>query len=385
MLVLQYTDPAAYPPVEHATRLLAEAGCDVRCLGLDVTHGSLRMDAHPGVTTMLLPARPAGWRQRLQFVRFLIWASWHGWRWRPDWIYASDPLSAPAALLARAVSGARIIYHEHDAPSSSMPSAFFRAALAARRRILREAVVVVPNRERARLAGVTGAAHVAANMPLRREVGEARDVEDRRPGLRVVYHGSIVPARLPLTVVDALADLPDDVTLTIAGYDPTGTGYLDAIRARAAGRGVLARVQCLGVIRTRAELLDLAGSCDVGLALMPTATGEVNEQTMVGASNKPFDYLARGLAVVVTEERAWRDAYVTPGFGVACVPEDAGSIAASLRWLLEHPRERREMGEAGRRRVRDEWHYERQFASVLQLVTGQAASDPARVMAAAGV
>jgi glycosyltransferase involved in cell wall biosynthesis len=76
---------------------------------------------------------------------------------------------------------------------------------------------------------------------------------------------------------------------------------------------------------------------------------------------------------------------VTPGFGVACVPEDVASIAAALRWLLEHPRARREMGEAGRRRVRDEWHYERQFASVLQLVTGQPASDPARVMAAAGV
>jgi hypothetical protein len=64
-------------------------------------------------------------------------------------------------------------------------------------------------------------------------------------------------------------------------------------------------------------------------------------------------------------------------------PEDAASIAAALRWLLERPGELRTMGERGRQRILAEWNYEKQFLPVFQCLTehqsaGPAPKDPSR-------
>ena len=99
---------------------------------------------------------------------------------------------------------------------------------------------------------------------------------------------------------------------------------------------------------------------------MPKTNQNCNEQTMTGASNKPFDYLACGLALLVSDLPEWHALYVNDGCALAVDPDDAASIAAALRWLLEHPNERRAMGERGRQRVLTEWNYERQFAPVLK-------------------
>jgi glycosyltransferase involved in cell wall biosynthesis len=55
---------------------------------------------------------------------------------------------------------------------------------------------------------------------------------------------------------------------------------------------------------------------------------------------------------------------VVPGYGLTCNPEDPASIATALRWYLEHPIQRREMGDRGRQKILDEWHYETQFQKV---------------------
>jgi glycosyltransferase involved in cell wall biosynthesis len=90
---------------------------------------------------------------------------------------------------------------------------------------------------------------------------------------------------------------------------------------------------------------------------------------MAGASNKPFDYLAQGLAVLVSDLSEWRELYVEPGYGLACDPRDPDGIAGAIRSLIASPERLRAMGEAGRQRVLDEWNYERQFAPVLAALT----------------
>jgi glycosyltransferase involved in cell wall biosynthesis len=92
---------------------------------------------------------------------------------------------------------------------------------------------------------------------------------------------------------------------------------------------------------------------------------------MVGASNKPFDYLARGLALLVSDVPAWRATYVERGLGRCCDPGDPDSVAQAIRWFAERPAEARAMGERGRRQVADEWNYERQFAPVLEQLVGR--------------
>lgn len=376
ILYLQYTNPAGYPPLEHSSTLLANAGWQVLFLGVSVVGvHALRFPPHPNITVRQLSLPPAGWRQKLHFVWFLLWGLGWGLRWRPQWVYASDPLSCPLALILSYL-GVLVIYHEHDSPVVSTQqtdlrvSGWFRSVLRSRAALARRAICcVLPNAQRAqRFAEDMG--NVARtvcvwNCPRREELGPPRPLPVGNT-VRIIYHGSLNAVRLPLTVLQALTQLPSVVTLSVVGYETVGhAGYLATLRKQAQVLGLLSRVEFVGPLQ-RAKVLSYCSQGDVGLAFIPRATTDFNEQCMTGASNKAFEYLACGLALLVSDRPDWQTMFVEPGYGIACDPEDAESIAAALRWFLEHPAAMRAMGERGRQQIAAQWHYERQFAPVLE-------------------
>ena len=104
---------------------------------------------------------------------------------------------------------------------------------------------------------------------------------------------------------------------------------------------------------------------------MPKGTNDFNEKTMAKASSKPFEYLACGLALLVSDLPDWKETYVEPGYGLACDSDDPKSIVDGLQWFLEHPKEMRTMGEQGRQRILADWNYEYQFSPILQILTPQ--------------
>jgi glycosyltransferase involved in cell wall biosynthesis len=111
---------------------------------------------------------------------------------------------------------------------------------------------------------------------------------------------------------------------------------------------------------------------DIGLALIPMQAADYNFEAMAGASNKVFDYLACGLPVLVSALPEWCEMFVRPGFGAACNPADAQSIAAALLPLVEDRSKMRRMGEAGRHQILAHWNYEAMFAPVFSLMSGAA-------------
>jgi glycosyltransferase involved in cell wall biosynthesis len=369
ILFIQYTNPAGYPPLEHASHLLARAGWEVCFLGTGAFGADrLRLAPHPNIRVLTMPACAAGWRQKWHYGRYLLWVlAWVLW-WRPCWIYASDPLACPIALLVSYLPGCRVVYHEHDAPRGA--SRFLRWCLAARRRLARRApLCVLPNQGRIKeflaASGRQEPTYCVWNCPLRQEV------VPRRPpltgALRLLYHGSLGPDKLPLSVLEAIAAGPAEVRLCIVGYDVAGPGaYTDELRRAAQRLGIADRVEFHSAVPRNPDLLRIAASCDVGLALMPLHSENPNMRHLAGASNKPFDYLACGLAVLVSDLPEWRAFYVEPGYGLAGQPEDAASLQVALRWFLAHPEQTRAMGEAGRNRILRDWNYETQFAPVLE-------------------
>jgi spore maturation protein CgeB len=118
---------------------------------------------------------------------------------------------------------------------------------------------------------------------------------------------------------------------------------------------------------------------DVGLSLLPHDADDPNQRTMTGASNKPFDYMACGVTLLVSDLPDWRSMFVEPGFGLACQPDSAGSIQSALEWCLTHPLECVAMGERGRRQVLTAWNYERVFAPALSEMQAGVAGVHARV------
>jgi len=373
ILYVQYTNPAAYPPLEHSSAILAGAGWDVAFIGTSALGASaLRFKSRPNVRVVTRPFVAPGWRQKLSYLSFtasvLRWAL----RWRPRWVYASDVLSAPAALLVSRLPGIRVVYHEHDAPARAGTGCGRALSRWARRHAARRAVAcVVPNQDRAEVfKRETGAARVWCvwNCPSMSEVSPARQPLPSGDDLWLLYHGSIVPARVPEAVVRALSLLPEHVKLRVIGYETIGhLGYRDRLLQLARSLNVHGRMQMIDAM-PRHELMAWCARSDVGLSFMPRVSEDINERHMVGASNKPFDYLSQGLALLVNGVGEWESEFVDPGFGLACDPSDDASIADAVVRYLRDLRLMRAMGERGRQRVRETWNYETQFAPVLRIL-----------------
>jgi glycosyltransferase involved in cell wall biosynthesis len=375
ILYLQYTNPACYPPLEHSSHLLADHGWQVLFLGTASRDAaSLRFDSHSNIHVAQLPFCPPGWKQKLHFSYFHLWSAFHALRFQPSWIYASDTLSCSAAILISRLTRSRVIYHEHDSPVEiSRPSAFMRLIRSARRTLARRAAInVLPNSERGEKFRLSTGTHSDVlcvwNCPARRDVPQPGAIIERTSpaALVVFYHGSIVPARLPLAVIHALRLLPETVSLRIAGYATVGApGYVDEIVATAKRLGIVHRVQIIGEVPTRAGLLAECRKADIGLALMPLTSADLNERAMAGASNKPFDYMASGLALLISDLPDWKSMFAEAGFAKTCDPSDPASIAGALAWFVENRNETRAMGERGRAKILSNWNYEEQFAPVL--------------------
>lgn len=204
------------------------------------------------------------------------------------------------------------------------------------------------------------------NCPPRKEVLAPRGQEWKKP-LRLIFQGSWGPGRLPVSILEAMVILKGQVHLTVVGYETVGhRGYKKLFRKKAQDLGIAAQLDWKESALPWREMLTCIRQADVGLSLVPVSTQDINEKWMVGASNKPFEYLACGLALLVPDSAEWKRTYVNSGYGRDCDPGDAQSIARELRWFLEYPGEMRAMGERGRARILSEWNYGRQFSPVLE-------------------
>jgi len=377
ILYVQYADPAAYPPIVHSTELLAERGWDIVLLG---THAfgdqGLKLARRPRIRVENLPPVASSLGQRLQYVHFFLRCLFWTWTWRPQWIYASDPLTLPALWLLSRLTNARIVYHEHDSPNlKDVTSAFTRLIWKCRLLVGRRAdLCVLPQKERlADFVQTTGreARTVCVwNCPRQREVRKA-PLPKGNDALTIYYHGSINAARVPPELVIAASRFKGAVRIKIAGYEAAGgVGYVDRLKALASERDVSGIVEYLGAIPLRDDLLDCAAKADVGLSFMPDGSTDINLRHMVGASNKPFDCMSQGIPLLVSNLPDWVSTFVQPGFGRSCDPGNADSIENELRWYLEHPRERCEMGQRCREKIARDWNYEVLFKDVLLQLEG---------------
>lgn len=371
IVYVQYTNPSAYPPLEHSSRLLAERGWQVRFAGTRSRGNSddLRFAEHPNIRVTLISYCSPGIRQKLHYLYFCLWAFLVVLRTRADIVYASDAWSYPIAYCISFLPRVRVVLHEHDTPNTKDGSVnrligWFRKRLAGR-----AATCVIPQGERAKAfqqSQTPTHMHVVWNCPSIHEITNKRKpLASPNLPLKLWFHGSIVPTQLPCCIVEAMAKLSRPVELEFAGYETIGhPGYVSELIEHAGALGLGEKVRHRGAVPTRSQMYAAASQCDVGLALFAMEFRE----PMVGASNKPFDYLACGMALLIPDKAEWTEVFVKHGCALACNTEDATSIAEALAWFADHPEETRTMGERGRQLVRQRWNYESQFEEVLHFL-----------------
>ncbi len=367
ILFIQATEAAALPPVVNAAALMADSGWHVSVLTAPVAGINLAFASHPLIDIHRMPERPSHVMSKLNYLRYTARAVRLARRNRPDVVYASDQLGAGPGLLAAKTTRARLAYHEHDSPTPGAASSVLRHLRAAAMR--KADAVIFPNETRARLAQAEiGFApdrlHIVWNMPRRSEIPSI--TENSNEPLVLYYHGSVTPERLPQTVIDAVRRFDGAVRLQVAGYEVASShGYIDKIERRRIGDSREPFVQYLGHF-SRNQLLAIAARAHVGLALMPPSSTDVNMRHMTGASNKIFDYMAAGLATLVSDLPDWRRQFVATDFARACDPTSTDSVAAALSWFRDNPELRREMSARNRAKILADWNYDTAFASVIR-------------------
>lgn len=144
-----------------------------------------------------------------------------------------------------------------------------------------------------------------------------------------------------------------DVRLALAGSGPD----VDRLRQRAESIGVAKHVDFLGRV-SDADLRSLLSNADVCVN-----SDEVNELNDLSTMNKILEYMALGRPIVqfdVTEGR-----YSAQDASRYAKPNDAGSFADEIQWVLEHPDDAERMGASGKRRFVEELSWERQAEALV--------------------
>src|ERR1700724_3096622 len=114
VLFVQATNPGAYPPLIHASMLMAEAGWEVTFLSAPFDGDELALDPHPRIKIHAIQPRPSHVMSTLSYALYAAAAARLALRLRPNVVYASDPLGAGPGVLAARLTGAALVYHEHD-------------------------------------------------------------------------------------------------------------------------------------------------------------------------------------------------------------------------------------------------------------------------------
>jgi glycosyltransferase involved in cell wall biosynthesis len=369
-LFVQATQPAAYPPLINASILIAEAGWNVTFLSAPSADNSLALSPHPRIEVEQIAERPSHVMTKGAYLVYCVRAIELARSLRPKVVYASDPIGTLPGLLAAKACGARLIYHEHDTPtreSELNPIMRITRKMAARQ----ASHVVFPNAERACIAQAdlffdANRLEIVWNTP---RLAELPPIQNRNDGpLIVYYHGSISPTRLPKTVAEAVVRLGGGARLRIAGYETeSGRGHINTLRAIYGDWHAGGIIDYIGVVQ-RSRLLAEAAKAHIGIALMPMECDDINMRHMTGASNKAFEYMAAGLALLVSDLPDWHTMFVETGYAAACDPRAVDSVEAALRHLAGSPTLRSKIAARARTKIEQTWNYDAQFANILTAI-----------------
>lgn len=170
----------------------------------------------------------------------------------------------------------------------------------------------------------------------------------RQPGT-LVFAGGVNPSWNHHTIIRALEKLPECRYLFCG---PVQNTYLQELKALPAWN----RAQYLGEI-PHTEVSKLLASSAIGMAVISYCRNSDWKNGTMG-NTKIFEEMMAGLPVICTDFTLWQEFVDRWHCGLLVNPNDPEAIAAAVQYLLSHPDEAQQMGENGRRAVKEEFNWD---------------------------
>jgi len=183
-----------------------------------------------------------------------------------------------------------------------------------------------------------------ANYP----IFDESNISQRQKQCRVVFAGGISAQWNHHTLLDALQAIPQ------CGYCLCGVSdevYMTKLKTHPAWE----QVDYLGKI-PHSKVADQLASSIVGVALLQPGRNTDWQNGTIG-NTKIFEEMMAGLPVICTNFALWKEFVDRYHCGICLDPSNADEIASAIRYLLDNPEEARQMGENGRRAVKEEYNW----------------------------
>jgi glycosyltransferase involved in cell wall biosynthesis len=312
-------------------------------------------------------ARSAGLGGRLKIYRDV----WRLMKQTPADIYHFHDLDLLPTMVAwRFRSGRPVVYDVHENYPDEMRTrhwipAALREPLSATVKytelvgasLLRNIVIVVENQRRTVGKRWLNTAMVRNFAPRSMHEGAAMD-HDRRPNAVIMTASAYVAngVLLFLDVAERVLQRRQDVTFYLADRFRSDT----ALRQRAIER--LGRPPLAGHVQMLPNVLPLEIMAHVNKGTIGAAFDLRVPERVKALPMKLFEYMAGELPIVATDLPHSRQFIEDARCGLLGRPEDPQSLADAIFYLLEHPREAREMGRRGARAFLERFNWESQDA-----------------------
>lgn len=189
------------------------------------------------------------------------------------------------------------------------------------------------------------------NFPLESEIDLIEG--DSKKENKICFIGGISSIRGIKELVGAMDSV--DVRLDLAG------GISESFKTELMNIKGWEKVNELGFIN-RNKALEIKKQSFAGVVTFLPLPNHVNAQP-----NKIFEYMASGLPVIGSDFPLWRQIIVDNECGLCVNPNDSIEIAKAIQYLKENPERAHQMGENGRKMVKEKYNWRIEEQKLLHL------------------
>jgi glycosyltransferase involved in cell wall biosynthesis len=291
-------------------------------------------------------------------------------RQKADIYHLHDPELMLVGILLKLITGKKVIYDVHEDYSKQMlfklylpkiirkEIAFLVGMIESYSSKLLDAIItatddILKNFSRHKRVLSVKNFPIVSNFPIEEEN------EEREKGVfSLIYIGGLEKIRGITQIIEALAVFNSDDPLRLV---LCGDFYPANFEAKVRSLEGFKKVEYLGWVAPR-DIPNLLKNHDVGIVCLHPTTNYVTSLPL-----KLFEYMAAGLPVIASNFPLWKTIVEGNGCGICVDPLNPEEIAQAIKYLMEHPGLREEMGEKGRRAVAEKYNWEKEGKKLLDL------------------
>ncbi|TBL70844.1 glycosyltransferase family 4 protein [Paenibacillus thalictri] len=178
----------------------------------------------------------------------------------------------------------------------------------------------------------------------------------------LVYIGGVTRLRGISVVLEALHLLKQQrIDFHFDCIGPAAGEYRNELERQCADYGLTKQVTFHGHMKA-AEAYRIVQKSSIGLAVL-----QPDPNYFESFPTKMFEYMALRIPFITSNFPLYVKTVEATGSGVAVDPQNPAMLAQTIRYMLEHPMELKEMGEKGRAAVEATYNWSREESKLLQL------------------